>query len=189
MEKGFHSELKDWSRSSNRATEWNDINISVDSMASVGATILDVIAIGSNNLKGFVGTGVVVQQADGTLELLHDYKEGSDIHPHIHWMPNDNTAGNVKFSLGYRWFNREDVMSAETVITVTQAAGGTQYQHNTAVFPTITGTGKGIGSRFVYRLFRNPADAADTYGNHAIALDFGLHYECDSQGSRQVLIK
>lgn len=189
MEKGFLSELKDWARDSNRDTEWNDINIPTASMASAGATILDVVTVGSNNLKGFVGTGAVVQQADGSIELLHDYKEGTDIRPHIHWMPNDTGAGNVKFSLGYRWFNRADVMPAETVITVTQSAGGVQYQHNTAVFTTITGTGKGIGSRFVFRLFRDPADVADTYANHALTLDFGIHYQCDSQGSCQVLIK
>lgn len=189
MEKGFATEYHASTRNTGRDAEWNDINIPVSSMSSVGATVLDVVAVGSNNLKGFIGTGAVVQQADGSLELLHNYKEGSDIHPHIHWMPNDNTAGDVKISLGYRWFNRTDVMPAETIITLTQAAGGVQYQHTTAVFPTITGTGMGIGSRFVFRIFRDPADAADTYGNHALVLDFGIHYECNSQGSRQVLIK
>lgn len=171
------------------ATVWNDINLSVSSMASVGATVLDVVAVGGNNFRAFVGTGAVVQQCDGSLELLHDYKEGSDIVPHIHWMPEDANAGDVKFSLGYRWWNRGAAMPAETVLTLTVAAPGVQYQELRSSWAAISGTGKEIGSRFVFRIFRDPADGADTYAHYAIALDFGVHYEKDTVGSRGVTTK
>jgi hypothetical protein len=41
----------------------------------------------------------------------------------------------------------------------------------------------------VFRLFRDPADVADTYGFDAVLLDVGLHYEKDTVGSRQVTTK
>lgn len=51
------------------------------------------------------------------------------------------------------------------------------------------GAGKTIGSRFVFNLFRDPADAQDTYGADVAITDVGTHYEIDSIGSRQMLIK
>jgi hypothetical protein len=170
------------------ATVWSDINIPINSMANSGATVLDLVTVDSNKFKAFVGTGAVVQQADSSLELLHDWKEDTDITPHIHWIPSDATAGNVKLSLGFRWWNRGDVMPTETVLTSTVATG-VQHQSKISTFGPIAGAGKTIGSRFVFRIFRDPADAADTYTGHAIALDFGLHYQKDTAGSRQILDK
>lgn len=171
------------------AVVWSDINISINSMANSGAAVMDIVTVGSNKFKAFIGTGIIAQQADSSLELLHDWKEGSDISPHVHWMPSDATAGNVKFSLGYRWWNRGDTMPAETVMTSTQAGGGVQHRSLASAFGPIVGTGKTIGSRFVFRIFRDPADVDDTYAGHAIALDFGLHYQKDTAGSRQILDK
>lgn len=166
------------------AVVWNDINISVDSLASVGASILDVITVDSNKFRAFIGTGATAQQADGSLEILHDYKEGSDITPHLHWMPETADAGDVKVSLGYRWWDGGGVMPAETVISFTVSASGSALQETRSNFGTISGIGKHIGSRFVFRIFRDPADVADTYTHYVIPLDFGLHYVTDTTGSR-----
>ena len=171
------------------ATVFDDINISVSSMASTGASILDVVTIGSNKVKGFIGTGNTTQQADGTLEILHPYKEGSSIVPHFHWMSNSAAAGNVKLNLGYRWWNKDGTMPAETVVSFTQAMPGVQYQSGKNDFVTISGAGMQYGSRFMYRIFRDPADVADTYTDYLLALDFGIHYEKDTCGSRTISTK
>jgi hypothetical protein len=171
------------------ATVFDDINHSMSGVKTSGTTVMDIVTIGGNNFNAFHGTTTTVQQGESSEEILHEYKEGSDIIAHIHWMPNDTGAGNVKFYLGYRWFNRTNVMSAETVISVTVAAGGVQYQHIRSDFPIISGTGMKIGSRFVWRVYRDPADVADTYTGEAIALDFGIHFEKDTVGSRQITTK
>ena len=167
------------------ATMTDDINISVQSLATSGATVLDTIAVDSNNFKAFKGTGVQAQQADGSTEILHPYMEGSDINPHIHWMPEDAAAGDVKLSLGYRWWNRGGVMPAETVVSGVTAAPGVAYQSLRTDF-TVSGVGMTMGSRFVFRIFRDPADAEDTYEHYVIPLDFGVHYTKDTTGSRTV---
>jgi len=171
------------------ATIFDDINKSFASVKTSGTTVMDIVTIGGNNFNAFHGTTTTVQQGESTEEILHSYKEGSDITPHIHWMPEDTGSGNVKFSLGYRWANRTDVLPAETIITVTVAAGGVANQMMRTDFPVISGAGKTIGGRFIWRVFRDPADAADTYTGHAIALDFGLHFEKDTVGSRQITTK
>lgn len=175
----------------NDATVWNDINISAMLMATAGATVPPLTAINASGIQGraFTGTGVTAQEGWGSLEILHDYKEASDITPHVHWMPTTTGAGNVKWQLEYYWLNNGDTAGASTTITLTDAAGGTAWVERRASFAAITGTGKTIGSRFLFRLFRDPADGSDTYGDPALLLDVGIHYQIDTVGSRQITTK
>ena len=69
------------------------------------------------------------------------------------------------------------------------AAGGTAWALRRSDFPTISGTNHQIGDRFLFRIFRDPADAADTYGFDAAILDVGIHYEKDTMGSRGITTK
>lgn len=189
--KGFSSSLEYGPEDSARGSYWNDINLSGLSLGTGGATVPDLITVASTNVKirGFVGTGVTVQEGWGSLEILHDYKEGTDIIPHIHWLPETNASGDIKWQLEYSWLNGGGTFSTGTTIDVTVAAGGTAWAEKRTNFPTISGTGKTIGSRFLFRLFRNPADAADTFGAYAGLLDFGIHYERDTLGSRGTVTK
>ena len=41
----------------------------------------------------------------------------------------------------------------------------------------------------MFRIFRDPADAADTYAHDAAILDVGIHYEKDTMGSRGITTK
>lgn len=163
------------------AVTYDDINISMQSLGTTGATVMDTITIDNNNFKAFKGTGVQAQQADGSTEILHPYLEESDIHPHIHWMTEDGSAGDVKLFLGYRWWNRGGVMPAETVVSGVTTVTGVTHQSFRTDF-TLSGAGKQHGSRFVFRVFRDPA--ADTYEHYVIPLDFGIHYGKDTTGSR-----
>lgn len=172
------------------ATTWNDINKSLLPL-SVGVNVPPIVAVnGATHLKvrAFNGTATVNELGEG-LEILHDYKEGTDITPHIHWSATDASAGNVKWQLAYMWVNRDGTFTGETVISVTVAASGVAWKEQRTNFPAISGTGKQIGSRFQFVLFRDPSDAADTYAQPAAAFDFGIHYEQDMRGSRQITAK
>lgn len=189
--KGFSSSIEYGPEDSCRGTYWNDLNLFGLSLGTGGATVPDLITLASTNIKlrGFIGSGLTVQEGWGSLELVHDYKENTDIIPHVHWVPQTATAGDVKWQLEYVWLNRDGVASIGTVISVTVAAGGTAWLEKRTSFSAISGSGKGIGSRFTFRLFRDPADAADTYIDYAGLLDFGIHYERDTAGSRGVTTK
>lgn len=172
------------------ATNWNDINKSLLPL-STGANVPSIIAVnGATKIKvrAFNGIGTVNELGEGC-EILHDYKEGSDIQPHIHWAATTADAGNVKWNLAYMWVNRDGVYTGETIINVTVAASGVAWKEQRTNFPAISGTGKHIGSRFQFVLYRDPTDGADTYGHDAAAFDFGLHYERDTIGSRQITAK
>lgn len=57
--------------------------------------------------------------------------------------------------------------------------------HNMTSFASIAGTGKNISSMLICRLFRNSSHADDTFtGKSAYLLEFDLHFEVDTMGSR-----
>lgn len=171
------------------ATVWNDINLSVGSLRP-GATAPGRWTIPGTgiDLASFAGSGPA-QSAHGSLEILHDYKQGSDIIPHLHWCPTTNGLGNVKMQLEYQWTNGGGTITSSVTISFTAAVSGIVANEQRTSFPAISGAGKTIGSRFVFRLFRDSADAADTYAGDIGTFDFGIHYELDTVGSRQVTTK
>jgi hypothetical protein len=173
------------------ATVWRDDNIAGVALG-VGATPPDLIQLNSGTIyvRAFDGA-TITEQLFGAAEINHDYKEESNLQFHIHWSPTTNNAGDVKWQLTYQWIEVDGSFSgAETTISVTQAAGGTAWSANKVLFPDISGTGHAIGSQLVFRLFRDPTDAADTYGDDAaITGTFGFHYEIDTIGSRQITTK
>jgi hypothetical protein len=168
---------------------WQDINIPLGSLRT-GASTPTPFQIPNTNMfvlsfNGTTGT----DEVHGTTELLHDYLEGTDLHAHIHWAPTTSDAGNVKWQLEYAWVAVGGVVSSSTTISFVEAVAGVAMTNQLSVFPIIAGAGMKIGSRFIFRLFRNPADAADTYIHPVAGFDFGLHYQIDTIGSSQVASK
>lgn len=174
------------------ATSWNDINVSALALGS-GASEPDKVNVASSSIKAYAfnGTTATVDELHGSLEILHDWKEGSVIFPHIHWAPTTSSGGNVKWQFEYLWTSRNDVATSSITETLVMPAGGIAWREMVVHIPTngIDGTGKGIGSRLQFRIFRDPGDAADTYAADAILLDVGVHYERDTIGSRETIAK
>ncbi len=172
------------------ATAWNDINISLVPPQG-GAAAPAIIAFnGDSRLDcyAFSGTNPTPDEIHSSLEILHDYLEGSDLNFHIHWFPTTAAVGNVKWNLRYTWFNRGTVPGAATTVSVVSATSGVAWQEKSSGF-TISGAGMTMGSRFVFSIFRAPTDPQDTYAANAAVTDIGIHYERDGFGSRQMLVK
>lgn len=167
-------------RTFNYGTKWNDINVGIGFALGSSAPSLGILT-GAIKVYNFDGSGPT-NEAFACLELLHDYKEGTDIYPHLHWAPTTAAAGDVKWQLEYNVVSHGDAISGSTTISVTQAASGIKL-NNAEFAPAISGTGRKIGDQIMFRLFRNPADAADTYEAPAGLISFGVHYQVDDIGS------
>ena len=146
--------------------------------------------LGANT--GIYGLGfAALDEANGSIEIPHDYKEGSDITFHIHWGANDAPSGTdyVKWQLKY-FIDAESTEATTPPATtiVIETAYDTRYEHKRSDFPVITGTSFKIGDQINFNIKRIAA-AGDAYAGVAIAETIGFHYEVDTAGSRQILTK
>lgn len=134
-------------------------------------------------------------------QLPHSYAEGTDIKVHIHWSPAAGGAAGqfVKWGLEYTWINIDGTFGNTTIITsdastaptATTSGDGTMLvdKHYTTEIGAIVGTGKTISSMLACRVFRNSSHADDDLPQAAFGLEVDFHFEIDTMGSRQELIK
>lgn len=170
---------------------WDDVTVSVNLLAP-GQTPADSIIFGLSGQARILGfDGVNTQESvEGTLQLPHKYKEGSNIRPHIHWTPTTAGTGNVKWFFEYYWINPNDTAdNVPTTITAVASCSNEQWKHKLISFPEIVGTNKRVSSILIFRIYRNPADAADTYTADAGLISFDIHYQMDALGSKNELTK
>jgi len=142
------------------------------------------------NNTGIYGLGFAVNdEANGAIEIPHDYKEGTNLSFHIHWGANAAPSGTdyVKWTLTY-CVCRAEVVTPNATATSIETAYDTQYEHKFSVFSDITGTNFKIGDQVIFNIKRVTA-AGDAYAGVAIAETIGFHYECDTLGSRQIAAK
>lgn len=125
-------------------------------------------------------------------EMLHNWKEGSDIELHLHWATNGTDANEraVKWQIYFSWgdmneaFSAEQTASVETIIAATDA----DLTHKYSSFGSFSGTGFKIGSIGTLRLKRITSTGTAP-SNDPFGLMVGVHYEIDTIGSRSQLTK
>ena len=119
-----------------------------------------------------------------SFELLHQYKEWSDVEIHIHWSPSTTNTGNCRWVLDYSVANIDWTFPAPTTIGISPAASGVVRKMSWTSFGTISGAGLKIWAVIDFRIYRLWNDWADTFTGAAFLHNVGCHHECDTIGSR-----
>ena len=138
-------------------------------------------------------------QISGSSELLHGYKEGSDIEVHIHWTSpssDDNDKG-VKWQFQYAIASPYSFFYGyTTTVDVVIPAMSLVFQHFKNIFDDkISGLDNSgnkfrIGTKIMWVLTRIPTACSGGDPNiDPIGIAVGLHYECDTIGSRLMYLK
>ena len=174
-------------RGEHDTSSWDDIIIPPSGLSRNNLAPDRVTFIGSVEAPAFSGS--TLEQLSGSFEIPHDYKEGSTLRPHIHWAPSTTGIGNVEWQLEYTVACVGDVFPSSVTVVAVDAANGIDREHNAVEFGTIDGTGLEIGCMIQFRLFRDGGVGLDTYGSDAFLLSIGVHYEQDSDGSRNTFTK
>jgi hypothetical protein len=179
-------------------TVWDDLRIVPGAFEFAGASDPTL----SNWQPGGAGTTFKVwkflenDEVFFTCQLPHTYKQGTDIKAHLHWTPCDRGAaesGNdVDWRLDYTWANVDGTFGSSSTIAMLDTCDGTDDKHQMTTTVTISGTGKEVSSMLVCRLYRDPVN--DTWASILVAespalLEFDLHFEIDTMGSRTELTK
>ena len=177
---------------SGNLTKWDDLRTPVTAVKVSGVKPPTWTSYKSSEVLGFSDQAIAgnEEQIFFSIQLPHSYLEGSDIYPHIHWVPEDNTGGNVRWELTYTWADINSAFGAATTDNITAAAGTTTDKHLLSSFAIINGAGKTISSMLLCSLKRNSSNALDTYnGKSAYFIEIDFHYKMDSVGSSTELVK
>lgn len=125
-----------------------------------------------------------------SVQMPHNYKEGTAIYPHVHFVPEDNTGGNVRWQFTYSWASYGQAFPTEQAVYVNAACGNVTDVHRMGDFGAIVGTNQTISSMLLCQIKRNSSNAGDTYnGKSAYLLEFDIHYEIDGFGSKEIATK
>lgn len=130
----------------------------------------------------------VCQELHFTVQMPHNWKQGTDIHPHLHWIaPESGAAGEkVAWNLEYTWTNIGETFGDTTTIEGSTSLPNetiSAYKHYITELGIIDATGKTFSSMLVCRICRRTTSTDDTYTDFAGLLEFDLHYQVDSLGS------
>ena len=179
-----------------RDTNWEDLRVSLFTSKLPAANYPNLAQVKDD---GNGSTGVFGYHFDDgeyvniTVQMPHSWKAGSTIYPHIHWLPTTDESQDYYFKVGleYLWSGIGGFDRVSTIITRDiKVQANTGYKHMVSDISAtgISGTGKGISSVLLCRLYRAAADG-DNYASQIVITDFDIHYRMDTMGSREILSK
>lgn len=167
--------------------QWEDLRFPAAGINPPGAASDPARDTGDGRLSfSASATNIIAIQ----VQMPHDWLPGSAIEPHIHWSPTDNNAGNVYWRLEYKIANISEAFPGSfTPINTLAAASGTNDMHQIHDAGSISMSGKTISCMILILLSRIGGDGTDTYAGAAKLNEFDIHYQRNSFGSKQELIK
>jgi hypothetical protein len=119
-----------------------------------------------------------------TVQMPHNWVEGSPIYPHIHWAPRLSGNGNVQWNLDYSWVDLNEITPATFTATTTSSIIVTgPFTMNSHILSNLTannvgidGTGKHISSVLICRIWRDSGVATDTFGGDCGGITIDFHH-------------
>ena len=182
-------------------TFWDDLRVPVLSTKKGGSKepVWTKIVDNDDSSQGvftYVFSASTEQELYFACQMPHCWKESSDIHAHVHWLPtaNGGAGEDVSWGLEYSWADINEVFGNTNIIygDVTKAAETlVQNKHYLTELGVITASGKTFSSMLLCRIFRDATGAGgtDDFGDTAGLLEIDFHYEIDSPGTSEEYVK
>ena len=167
-----------------KATVWEDLNFAPTSAGGPTATKPDNVTI--NNVFYVEFTSSNNQKCGDAKEIPHKYKLGSILHPHMHvFLKAGESAGatGVTFTLYYSLRTLTGTVTGNVTMTATSAQLSASGHKVDIEGAEIAGSSE-LGAQLTLALYRTGGNAGDV-----VVMTYGVHYEIDSAGSSQELVK
>jgi hypothetical protein len=173
---------------------WDDLRFPATSLQGGGINDPTFVQFQNN---GVASVGVYAWQFSATLnqdlffwaQLPHTWKQGTALYPHIHWAPMSAAGGDVAWSFEYSIAKVGNPYPLTTQDNIFPAAPGVALEHTLTPFLPMAPTSDPISTMIGCRIRRRGSNVADTYPGLAALLEFDLHYEINTPGSRQQFVK
>jgi len=165
-----------------RSEYWEDLRFPAQGINPAGSAAPPTVDTstfpGTLLFSGTGGNNIIA----GVAQLPHEWKEGSEVRPHIHATRTTTSTDAVGWEFKYVVANANEVLGAYTAWqTATESViSNVAEKHGLWTFPAITMTGKLISCMIIWQLQRNTADA---YNSNARLLELDFHYQIDTTGS------
>lgn len=168
---------------------WEDMRFPAAAIQLNPATThpaLDTAVPGRLYRDGNTDTQIIIAQ------IPHAWREGTTLLPHVHWQKTTSAVGNVVWQLSYQWapigadLEEAIVLSA---FTPSVSDGNTANRHALTRLGNIPAANKQISDMLLMKLSRLGTNENDTYAASARLIEFDIHYQVSSPGSRQEFIK
>lgn len=182
------------------ATVWDDFMVPITATKLGGTKDPDFLKFrdngaGSQGVFTYWFAPSTAEELYFSVQMPHSWA-GTAIYPHVHWTASttaDGTPANQKVVWGveYTWTDIQASFPANSSIVTGSAhepadanitAGKHYLTPLTAITPTATQDG--ISSMMICRLYRDATDLADNFEQDAGLLQFDIHYEMDTMGSK-----
>lgn len=182
----------------NDATVWDDYTTPLTKATFGGAANDPTLTKLFDDGAGSAGVWALVfsngDEVLVTAQMPHRWKVASTIYPHIHFMCTSDVSPTDNFGINfeYTWCDINEDFSANTTLENIDIETGvnTDNMHQIANVTAsgISGTGHTLSSVLLCRIERTAA-AADDYAGGVAILEFDIHYEIDTVGSRGIITK
>ena len=162
---------------------WTDLR--VPGISGVGgAGVSPTFAqIGSTGIYAMRFSATVVNRMHFAAQLPHSYMPGTEIRPHLHWMPDGTDTGNALWEMDYLWLNMGEAVGSEATLQVLAAGNGNNLEHQVGGFSTIAKTNAMPSSMLIFSIARLGNDGTDTLTDPAFLLEMDFHYQQGPAGS------
>lgn len=166
------------------ADGWRDniVEIKVDSSSPNAPTLG---AVRGNILAWQFAPGELTE-AHSAFHVDHDYKAGTKLYLHVHWVNTSTTVGTVRWGFEYSVAkgHQQQAFPTTTTVYVDQATTGTAYTHmvgEVSEGDAVDGAALAIepDSVILCRIFRDGAHVNDTLNETVFGIFLDLHYQAD----------
>jgi hypothetical protein len=177
-------------------TVWDDLRVPVTSLKTAGSKdpgfAVAFSTGGSQGVFTYFFDAATEEELYFALQIPHDYKLGTNLHPHVHWFPSSAGTGTVSWGLEYNIANITGTFGNTSIIYGNVATPNEVNLASKRHYLTEIGELNGsdilsVSTMLLCRLFRNATGvggSGDSYPQDAGLLEVDFHYERDTLGSR-----
>jgi hypothetical protein len=185
MDKGFISEYNPFARESSRETVWEDLNFDPAASGGPAVSIPDYVTINNVIYREF--TSANNQLCGSNQEVPHAHKLINTLYPHCHvFLKSGESAGTTGVTFTFYWELRQSGVTTNGNVALAATSAELNADANKVnIFDNTGFTGPTeLGANLALTIKRTAGDAGDV-----VVMTYGVHYELDMPGSRQVRAK